>query len=187
MSQVSAAGINNSFVEKIDATTIHIERVLPGPIERVWDYLVVGEKRATWLAGGYMEPHVGARFELIFNNEELTGSNESPPEKYAQYTGEQRMDAEVTAFEPPRLLAFNWYDFEDTGNTHVRIELSDHEDGVLLKLTHSKIENLEHLIGGAAGWDVHIAILIDRLEGKDPKGFWGPFNEMEAVYGRRFS
>jgi uncharacterized protein YndB with AHSA1/START domain len=30
--------------------TLRIERLLPGPIERVWQYLTDSDKRATWLA-----------------------------------------------------------------------------------------------------------------------------------------
>jgi len=29
---------------------------LPGPIERVWEYLTDPDKRARWFAGGPMEP-----------------------------------------------------------------------------------------------------------------------------------
>ena len=32
--------------------TLRIERLLPGPIERVWQYLTDSDKRATWLAVG---------------------------------------------------------------------------------------------------------------------------------------
>ena len=46
--------------------TVRIQRALPGPIERVWDYLTDSEKRGTWLAKGAMEPNVGGRVELHF-------------------------------------------------------------------------------------------------------------------------
>ena len=35
----------------IDADTVRFERLLPGPIERVWDHLTDPELRRTWLAG----------------------------------------------------------------------------------------------------------------------------------------
>jgi hypothetical protein len=34
----------------IDADTVRFERLLPGPIERVWDHLTKPELRRTWLA-----------------------------------------------------------------------------------------------------------------------------------------
>lgn len=34
--------------------TLQIERLLPGPIERVWSYLTESEKRRKWLASGDM-------------------------------------------------------------------------------------------------------------------------------------
>ena len=32
--------------------TVRLERLLPGPIERVWAYLTESDKRATWFAAG---------------------------------------------------------------------------------------------------------------------------------------
>ena len=37
-----------------DATTLTVERTLPGPIERVWAYLTEPDKRARWLGGGVL-------------------------------------------------------------------------------------------------------------------------------------
>jgi uncharacterized protein YndB with AHSA1/START domain len=38
---------------------LKIQRLLPGPIERVWAYLTDGELRRKWLAAGEMEMKVG--------------------------------------------------------------------------------------------------------------------------------
>jgi len=54
--------------------TVRFERLLPGPIERVWSYLTESDKRRTWLASGEMELQVGGRVELIWRNSELTGT-----------------------------------------------------------------------------------------------------------------
>jgi uncharacterized protein YndB with AHSA1/START domain len=35
-----------------EAGAIRFERLLPGPIERVWAYITDSSKRATWLAEG---------------------------------------------------------------------------------------------------------------------------------------
>ena len=44
MSKLHAEG------EIIDTQTVRFERLLPGPIERVWAYLTESEKRRKWLA-----------------------------------------------------------------------------------------------------------------------------------------
>ena len=36
----------NDYGELLDENTVRFERLLPGPIERVWSYLTEGEKRA---------------------------------------------------------------------------------------------------------------------------------------------
>ena len=41
--------------------TVRLERLLPGPIERVWDYLTDSKKRGTWLATGTMDLRVGGK------------------------------------------------------------------------------------------------------------------------------
>ena len=48
----------------IEPTTLKIQRLLPGPIERVWAYLTESDLRRQWLAAGEMEMKVGAPFTL---------------------------------------------------------------------------------------------------------------------------
>jgi uncharacterized protein YndB with AHSA1/START domain len=48
----------------VDTGTVRFERLVPGPIERVWSYLVDADKRSQWLAFGQLEPKVGGKFEL---------------------------------------------------------------------------------------------------------------------------
>jgi uncharacterized protein YndB with AHSA1/START domain len=45
----------------IEPATLKIERLLPGPIERVWAYLTESELRRQWLAAGQMEMKSGTR------------------------------------------------------------------------------------------------------------------------------
>jgi uncharacterized protein YndB with AHSA1/START domain len=47
---------------------MRLERLLPGPVERVWAYLTESEKRATWLCGGEFELRVGGRVRLEFDH-----------------------------------------------------------------------------------------------------------------------
>jgi uncharacterized protein YndB with AHSA1/START domain len=50
----------------IEPTTLEIQRLLPGPIERIWAYLTESELRRQWLAAGQMEMKVGALFEFVW-------------------------------------------------------------------------------------------------------------------------
>ena len=42
-----------------EPATVTFQRLLPGPIERVWAYLTQGELRRKWLAAGEMDMTVG--------------------------------------------------------------------------------------------------------------------------------
>ena len=37
----------SKYGERVDDSTVRFERMLPGPIERVWEYLTDSDKRAT--------------------------------------------------------------------------------------------------------------------------------------------
>src|SRR5205814_2648117 len=62
-----------------EQATVRLERMLPGPIERVWAYLTDSEKRKTWFAGGVFDLRVGGRAELHFDHS-LLSAEKSPPE-----------------------------------------------------------------------------------------------------------
>ena len=67
-----------------EAGSIRFERLLPGPIERVWDYLVDFDKRGTWLASGPMDARAGGEYEYVWRNAGLSGRDDPTPEKYAK-------------------------------------------------------------------------------------------------------
>ena len=127
--------------------TVRVERLLPGPIGRVWDYLTDATLRAQWLAGGALEPRVGGRVELVFNNSTLTEHDDPPPAKYAQYAGESRMAGTITEFDPPYLLAYTWGE-ADGEHSHVRFELATQGPQVRLVVTHSRLATREGLLVG---------------------------------------
>lgn len=168
-------------ITKPDA--VRIERILPGPIERVWSYLTESGKRATWLAAGEMDLRPGGRIHYVFNHANLTEHDEVPPAKYAQYAGETRMSGKVIACDPPRHLVQTWE--EDSGvDSEVTIDLSEVGDKVRLVLTHRRLQSRDEVIGVAAGWHAHLDILVDRLNGRSPKPFWTTHGDLEDVYGR---
>ena len=56
--------------------TVRFERLLPGPIERIWAYLTDSEKRGRWLASGAMELREGGRVTLEFKHKTLSSQVE---------------------------------------------------------------------------------------------------------------
>lgn len=164
--------------------TVRMERVLPGPIERVWSYLTDSEKRGRWLAAGPMELRVGGHVEHIFRNSTLTMNDDPPPAKYADYADEARMIGRITACEPPTLLAYTWSESE-AADSEVTFELHPQKGDVLLVLTHRRLASREAMLGVSAGWHTHLDILRDRLAGREPPGFWFTITRLEAEYDKR--
>ena len=85
----------------VKPSTIRFERLLPGPIERVWAYLTESAKRATWLAAGEFELRMGGKIELIFENDKL--SDDTP-----KGGGARRFEGRITRLEPLRALGHTW-------------------------------------------------------------------------------
>ena len=175
--------MNDVYAVPLANDTVRIERTLPGPIERVWQYLVDGDVRAQWLASGDIEPRVGGRVEHVFRNSALTPGDDAPPAKYAHLANEVRMQGEVTEFDPPRTLAYLWG--EERDSSEVRFELTPRGEQVHLVLTHRRIASRPMMLSIAAGWHTHLDILGARLDGTAPEGFWRRHTRLEREYEAR--
>jgi uncharacterized protein YndB with AHSA1/START domain len=165
--------------------TMRFERVLPGPIERIWAYLVESEKRGKWLAFGRMEPRVGAPVELSFRHSELSAEVEAPPEKYKAMEHGATTRGRITRFEPPRILGYTWDEGSKSGDSEVTFELSPRDDKVLLVLTHRRLADRTAMLSVAGGWHVHLDILADLLADRPPQPFWSKLARVEADYLQR--
>lgn len=161
---------------------MRFQRVLPGPVERVWDYLTDPEKRALWLAGGPMELREGGRVELRFRHADLSPRKEPTPERFRDFVEGAVVEGRVTRCEPPRLLAYTWG--EDTGHSEVTFELTPRDGEVLLVVTHRRLPG-ELLVSVAGGWHTHLVILADRLNDREPRPFWSAFLQIEQAYESR--
>jgi len=73
-----------------EPATLKIQRLLPGPIERIWAYLTQSDLRRQWLAAGQMEMRVGAPFEFVWRNDELT---DPPGQRPPGCSDEHRMQS----------------------------------------------------------------------------------------------
>lgn len=166
-----------------EAGSIRFERLLPGPIERVWEYLVDPQKRRTWFADGAMDTRPGGKFEYIWRNSDLSENGDDPvPEKYAKYA-EHRMIGHIIEANPPHRLAHNWDENGETPN-EVIFELAERGEKVLLTLTHRRLSGRAGMLGVGAGWHTHLDILQAKLEGRDPPPFWQTHARNEQEYDK---
>ncbi|WP_159587014.1 SRPBCC family protein [Chelativorans xinjiangense] len=165
--------------------TVRFERLLPGPVERIWAYLTESDKRRQWLAGCEMELKVGGRADLLFKHSEFT--DEPAPEKYAEMNAKGHPSQHhITEIDPPRLLAMTWPG-EDDRESEVVFELFPEGEKVLLVVTHKRLADRGEMANVASGWHAHLGILATALEGGKIKRFWSRIPELEAEYQRRFS
>ncbi|HWK15353.1 MAG TPA: SRPBCC domain-containing protein [Rhizobiaceae bacterium] len=162
--------------------TVRIERLLPGSAERLWSYLTESDKRRQWLAAGEMELKLGGAVAHLFRHHEL--STEPTPERYRDMAASPVMTGTVTECDPPRMLAYTWPG--DNGASEVTFELFPEGGNVLLVITHRRLPDEETMVSVAAGWDAHLGILIDRLNGAVPRRFWSEHERLAAAYREKF-
>lgn len=172
------------YGELINDTTVRFERTLPGPIDRVWAYLVDSEKRAKWLCGGETVLDVGGAVEMCFHNATLSNATDiERPEKYADMPEKVTFGGHVTEIDPPRLLSHTW-EF-DGENSEVRYELEEQGDSVRLVLTHTRLNSPAEVLSVCGGWHTHLDILVEVLKGSEPPPFWKTHTEYEEQYESR--
>ena len=158
----------------IPPSTVRFERLLPGPIERVWATLTESKKRATWLAAGEFDLRVGGKVELHFENSKL--SDDIAPKDAARRSFEGR----ITRLEPLRLLAHTWnWDGQDSD---VIYELTPKGKDVLLTIHHKLPDDRGTKINVSGGWVVHTGILADQLNGVKPRPFFATHERLKKEY-----
>ena len=157
----------------VDPHTVRFERLLPGPIERVWDYLTKPDCLATWLAEGEIPSRVGAPVELRFD------VDEGPERKTAVIRGV------VTQCEPPHVLAYTWADWSDPpdpcANSEVIFELEPQGENVLLVLTHRRLPTA-FIASVCAGWHAYLGVMLSRLCEEQPEPFLAVFRRLLPDY-----
>lgn len=174
----------SEYGELLSPNTVRFERLLPGPIERVWSYIVDGDKRAQWLCGGDTDAQVGGRIELRFHNATISDEpDDPPPEKYAAMNEKTLYGGTITRYEAPSVFAHTWEN-EETAS-EVCYELFEAGEQVRLVLTHSRLDTPEALAGACGGWHTHFGILADILAGRDRRAFWKTHTALEAEYEKR--
>jgi uncharacterized protein YndB with AHSA1/START domain len=176
---MNAHATATDYGELIEPTTLKIQRVLPGSVERVWDYLTKSDLRRQWFAAGDMEMKKGATFELVWRNNELT----NPPGKLPDgFNGNHTMTSTIIACDPPRKLAFTW-GMGGTGD--VTFTLEPRGERTLLTVVHTGLvdPNVRGKVG--PGWHAHIDVLAARMSGTEPAPFWDNWTRLKADYDKR--
>jgi hypothetical protein len=67
----------------------------------------------------------------------------------------------------------------------VTFELEPRGKDVLLVITHRRIVERKTRINVASGWDAHVGILADRLNGVEPRPFWSTHAKLVREYEAR--
>jgi len=161
----------------IEPATLKIQRLLPGPVERIWAYLTDSDQRRKWLAAGEMELKVGAPFEFVWRNSEL---NDPPSPRPEGFPEEHRMESRITEVNAPYRLSFTWGE-----KGEVTFELEPQGDEVLLTVIHERISDRANILMIGAGWHMHLDTLVAVANGETPAPFWEGWLRLKAEYDRR--
>jgi uncharacterized protein YndB with AHSA1/START domain len=174
---MSAIAAPDAYGVLTEPTTLKVQRLLPGPIERVWAYLTESDLRRQWLAAGHMQMKAGTPFELVWRNDELSDPPGKRPEGFPE---EQRMQCFVRECDALRKLVISWRDSGD-----VSFELEQKGDEVLLTLVHRRLPNRASLLNHSAGWHMHLDLLVARANGRKAAPFWDGWARLKGDYENR--
>jgi uncharacterized protein YndB with AHSA1/START domain len=166
------------FGTLIAPRTLQMQRLLPGPIERIWDYLTKSDLRRQWLASGEMELKAGAPVELVWHHDETTTPPGKRPESMS--SAESRLPSRITVCEPPHKLGFMFW-----SDTEVIFELKTTGNKVLLTLTHKDLPSRGMMVGVSTGWHTHLDVLEARASGTKIENFWDHWRTHKAEYEAR--
>jgi len=168
---------HESYGILVEPATLRLERLLPGPIERIWRYLTESDLRRQWLAAGDMDLVANAPFELVWRNDELSAETKGRPEGFPE---EDRMESRIIEIDPPRKLVFAW-----RKGGEVCWELTPQGRDVLFTITHHRISDRANMVKVGAGWHMHLDTLVARANGSVPSPFWDGWLRLREEYEAR--
>jgi uncharacterized protein YndB with AHSA1/START domain len=156
----------NDLGEILDGNTVRFQRLLPGPIGRVWDFLTQGEYLRKWLGEAEIEVRVGGKIIVRLGVDDV-------------------MHGTITRCEPPRVLAYTWGTSQELEREDDRsilmFELEQRQDRVLMVLTHCRLD-IDEISEYGAGWHIHLGILTAQLNNEQPEEFWPAYRRMFPAY-----
>lgn len=168
----------DTFGKVVAPRVIEMQRLLPGPIERIWDYLTKSDLRQQWLASGDMDLNVGAPCELVWHHDRTTTPPGKRPETMT--SSESVLPSRITACEPPHKLGFMFW-----SDSEVIFELKTVGAKVLLTLTHRNLPSRSMMVGVSTGWHTHLDVLAARISNEKIENFWDHWRAYKQLYETR--
>ena len=137
------------------------------PASYVWEMLTVPARLAEWLAPGTIEPKVGGKARLDFQDSGIA------------------IDSAVTEFEPLKTVAYSWSSpGEPLRPLRFRLEQikdDSRPDGTRLEVS-LRVPKGEDAARSAAGFEAHLEMLAAALEGVPIKFPFQLFKDLRAEY-----
>jgi len=146
--------------------TVRFERLLPGPLERVWEFISDPKLLPGWFGEARIEPRTCGAFKLM----------------------DGHVQGVVTQWKPGRKLAYTWNVFVPDNvdspypESYVTFELAARGENVALTLTHVPVlERFEKQ--NAMGWHTFLDMLGAGVRGEavKPRGEYMKRNAL--IYG----
>lgn len=138
-----AGGMATVFRED-DGVTLRFERQLTAGVDAAWAAITEPEQLRRWFMPTTIQPRLGG--EVMVDGGSSGGSLGT-----------------VTAWQPPRLLAYTWQwsePEEQESVTEVRWQLEPQAEGCRLIFTHARLES-GWISGYGAGWHGFLAALAE--------------------------
>jgi len=123
----------------------NLVRILPHPLELVWEMLTDPSRFVDWLAPGSIELKEGGRAELNFQDSGII------------------IDSLVSQFKEHALLEYSWSSGDEPPRP-VCWALESSDEGTQLTLTLGIPED-EDAARSCAGWEAHLMMLAAAIEG----------------------
>ena len=164
--------------ELIEPTTLKIQRLLPGPVERIWAYLTDSELRRKWLAAGAMEMKIGRAVR--------TGLAQRRTQRPA-HRAAGRTSPKSTGCRAGSPNSIRRASFRSPGITAamLRSNWSRGAKACLLTVTHRRLPDRSTMLKVGAGWHMHLDVLVARANGNEPAPFWEGWSRLHGEYDRR--
>ena len=180
----------DTYGKLVNPQTVVFERLLPGPVERVFEYLWNEDKRKLWFTTGAMPTTPGEKFQMHWKHSNYSPAKSTPPDamKKMDEKGHSSTNT-LLVYEPPYRLVFTFGEqkFGPDKATEVEFLLKPEGDQVRLTLTHSKVPERGYALGVSGGWHAHLDVLEYQLKNETPPGFWDIWRQYDGVYDKRYS
>jgi len=178
----------------VNPQTVVFERLLPGPIERVFAFLFEEDKRKLWFTTGVIPTVPGEKFQMTWKHSTYSPNTSVAPDSMKEMDEKGHSSTNtLLVYEPPHRLVFTFGEGKYGPDKATEVELLLKQEGdpkdnkVRLTLTHSKIPERGYALGVSGGWHAHLDVLEMQLRGETPPGFWDVWRKYDGVYDKHYA